>query len=78
MKTAALLKLNSPWKEVDGVSTMHHHLSPCFDGQYSSAKQGCYNIALTDNDRRKRVLSLRETEDPKVISEQAGLTVPYR
>jgi hypothetical protein len=79
MKTAALLKLNSPWKEVDGVPIVHHHFSPCFDRHYSSAKQGCYNIALSDDsDSRKRTPSPIVMEDRGVLSEQTRSTVPYK
>jgi hypothetical protein len=53
---------------------LHRHLSPCFDRNYSSAKQGCYHIALADKNRRKRLRSLEETE----LSEQARLAVPYK
>jgi len=50
MKTAALLKLNSPRKEVDGVLIVHHHIGPCFDRYVSSAKQGRYHVVfLTKN-----------------------------
>ena len=78
MNTSVLYMFSSPWKEVGGVPTVHHHFGPCFDKYLSSAKQGCYHTALTDDNGRKRILSLREVEDPGVLSEQVGLVVPYK
>jgi hypothetical protein len=56
MKTAALVKLNSPRKEVDGVPIVHHHCSPCFDQDISSAKQGCHNANITEKNPQKTSL----------------------
>ena len=78
MKTTVLSILGSPLNEVGAVPTVRQHFSPCFDNYLSSAKQGCYHTALTDDNGRKRILSLREVEDPGVLSEQVGLVVPYK